>query len=132
MQRNADRAAGDTVVTGAVIEAAIEVHSALGPGLLESVYVACLAHELRARGIRVSTEVPLPLRYRGVTIDCAYRLDLVVEDSVIVEVKAASKLLAVHHAQLLSYLRLAGMPVGLLINFHERHLRHGIRRLINT
>ena len=131
MHGNAARARGDTLVTGAVIDAAIRVHSALGPGLLESAYVACFAHELRARGLDVRTEVPLPLRYRGVTIDCAYRLDLVVEESVIVEVKASSKLLPVHQAQLLSYLRIAGLRVGLLINFHERHLRDGIKRLVN-
>ena len=132
MHGNAAQARGGTSVTSTVISAAIEVHSVLGPGLLESAYVACLAHELRARGLEVRSEVPLPLQYRGVAIDCAYRLDLVVEQSVIVEVKAASKLLPVHQAQLLSYLRIAGLRLGLLINFHERHLRDGIKRLLNS
>lgn len=107
------------------------VHTALGPGLLESAYVACLAYELRSRGRTVLTEMPLPVLYRGVRIDVGYRLDLLVEDTVVVETKAVTKLQPIHDAQLLSYLRLSGHRVGLLINFHVRFLKDGIRRIVN-
>ena len=125
------RLEGDFAVSGAVIDAALAVHSELGPGLLESAYVACLTMELRARGLVVRSEVPLPLRYRGVTIDVAYRIDLVVGHTVIVEVKAVTKLMRIHEAQLLSYLRLSGLRVGLLVNFHSERLKDGIRRMLN-
>ena len=125
------KAHGDTFVTDAVIGAAIEVHSYLGPGALESAYLACLVCEVGLRGLSVRREVPVPVRYKGVLIDCAYRIDLLVGDFVIVEAKAVSKLLAIHDAQLLSYLRLSGLQLGLLINFHERRLKDGIRRLQN-
>ena len=115
-----------------MIGAAMEVHSFLGPGALESAYLACLVEELGWRGIALRREVPLPVCYKGVRIDCAFRIDLLIEEVVIVEVKAVSKLLAIHDAQLLSYLRLSGLEVGLLINFHERHLKDGIRRLLNS
>jgi len=118
-------------VTGEIVDAAIAVHSELGPGLLESAYEVCLAHELRSRGSDVVSQVPLPVVYRGVEIDIAYRIDLVVDDSVIVEVKAVQKMMPVHEAQLLSYLRLSSYNVGLLINFHEKQLKDGIVRLIN-
>jgi GxxExxY protein len=114
-----------------VVDAAIVVHSALGPGLLESAYEACLAHELRARGLRVVTQLPLPVTYRGAQIELGYRLDVLVDDAVLVEVKAAAKLLPIHEAQLLSYLRLGGYRLGLLINFHVPRLKDGIRRLVN-
>jgi GxxExxY protein len=117
--------------TGHVVDAAIKVHSALGPGLLESAYKACLAHELRKRGLRVVSELALPIVYDGVTIDVGYRIDLEVEEAVVVEVKAVSKVLPIHEAQLLSYLRLSGHRVGLLINFYVPHLKDGIRRLVN-
>lgn len=115
-----------------VIGAALRVHTALGPGLLESTYQGCLAAELRASGHSVSTQVALPVRYGGMELDNGYRLDLLVDDEVIVEVKAVEKLTAVHHAQLLTYLRLSERRVGLLINFYSVHLRDGIKRLVNS
>lgn len=122
---------GDTKRSGAVIEAAIAVHSALGPGLLERAYLVCLAYELRSRGRHVLTQVPLPLVYRGVRLELGYRLDLLVDNALVVEVKAISKMSPVHGAQLLSYLRLSGHSVGLLINFHVPRLRDGIKRIVN-
>jgi len=119
-------------ITGHVVDASITVHSALGPGLLESAYKACLVHELRKRGLTVLTEIPVPIVYDGVVVDVGYRIDLLVEDAVIVEVKAISQLSRVHDAQLLSHLVLSGHKVGLLINFHVRFLKHGIRRLVNN
>ena len=119
-------------VTGRVVGAAIVVHSALGPGLLESAYEACLAHELRKRGLRVRVQVPLPIVYDGVRIDLGYRIDLLVDDAVVVELKAVTRLHPIHEAQLLSYLKLSGHRVGLLINFHSLHLRDGIRRMVNN
>jgi GxxExxY protein len=118
-------------VTRAIITAVMKVHSALGPGLLESAYQACLIHELHKHGLKVAAEVALPVTYDGVAIDLAYRMDLVVEDQVVVELKAAEAILPIHEAQLLSYLKLNGKPVGLLINFHAIHLRDGIRRMVN-
>lgn len=118
-------------LTKTIIGCAMKVHSALGPGLLESAYRVCLTHELRKAGLRVETEVPLPVVYDGVTLDTGYRLDIVVEDIVILELKCVERLTEVHAAQLLSYLRLSGRPLGLLVNFHVRQLRNGIRRLIN-
>ena len=123
---------GDTGVSSIVISAAIDVHRELGPGLLESAYRICLLHELRSRGQRVETEVPLALTYRGTRLPCAYRLDLVVEGTLIVEVKAVRALEAVHAAQLLTYLRLAGQPLGLLLNFNVPILARGIRRVVHT
>ena len=122
---------GRTIETGANIEAAIAVHSALGPGLLESAYEACLAHELRSRGLIVLTQVALPILYRGLAIDAGYRLDLLVNSTVIVELKTVKKILPIHEAQLLSYLRLSGHHVGLLINFHVPLLKDGIKRMLN-
>lgn len=118
-------------VTGRVISAALKVHTKLGPGLLESAYRACLAHELRRRGVQVRSEVELPVYFEGIRVDLAYRIDLLVEEAVIVEVKTVAKVLPVHAAQLLSYLRLSDHRVGLLINFHEKMLRDGIRRMVN-
>lgn len=109
----------------------MEVHSTLGPGLLESAYRTCLCHELALSGVHYETEVPLPVRYKGIVIQAGYRLDVRVEKTVVVELKAVEKLLPIHSSQLLSYLRLANHRVGLLINFNVRHLRHGIRRLMN-
>jgi GxxExxY protein len=119
------------VTTGQVVDAAIKVHSALGPGLLESAYKACLAYELRKRGYVVATEVPVPIVYDGLTIDLGYNLDLLVEGAVVTEAKAIAKVLPVHEAQLLSHLKLGNYPVGLLINFHCRRLKQGITRLAN-
>jgi len=118
-------------LTEQIIGAAIEVHRALGPGLLESAYEACLAYELQERGLKVERQVPLPVVYKGVRIDCGYRLDLVVENAVVVEIKAVDSLAPVHQAQLLSYLKLSGYKVGLLINFNVKVLRDGIRRLVS-
>jgi GxxExxY protein len=113
-----------------IIKAALKVHTALGPGLLESAYQACLAFELREMGFGVATEVPLPINYNGVKLDCGYRLDLVVEDSVIVELKAIEAIAPVHKAQMISYLKLSGKSLGLLINFNVTHLREGIKRFV--
>ena len=119
-------------ITSDIIGAAIEVHRALGPGLLESAYEACLAFELAQRGLRVDQQKPLPVVYREVKLDCAYRLDLLVEDAVIVEVKSVDRLAPIHQAQLLSYLKLSGCKVGLLINFNVKILKNGIRRVVNN
>ncbi len=116
--------------TEPIIGAAIEVHKQLGPGLLESTYEECLCHELHLRGIQFRRQIDLPVTYKGLKLDCGYRLDLVVEDTVVVELKAVEQLLPVHEAQLLTYLRLAGKPVGLLINFNVPLLKDGIRRRV--
>jgi GxxExxY protein len=117
-------------LTETIIGAAIEVHRELGPGLLESAYEACLAYELAKRGRRVSRQVPLPIKYKGVELAEGYRIDLLVDDLVVVEVKACDGLNPIHQAQLLSYLRLSGRQVGLLLNFHETSLRRGLKRLV--
>ncbi|MFL5327785.1 MAG: GxxExxY protein [Gemmataceae bacterium] len=117
-------------ITEAIIGAGIEVHRALGLGLLESAYEACLAHELTLRGVQFERQRPLPVLYRGVQLDCGYRLDLVVEIQIIVELKTVDKLHPVHEAQLLSYLRLARVRVGLIMNFHVKVLKDGIKRMI--
>ena len=114
-----------------VVDSAMTVHSALGPGLLESAYKACLAHELRKRGLRVQTEVPLPVVYDGVKVDAGYRIDQVVEECVVVELKSVARVLEVHHAQLLSHLKLSGYRLGFLINFNVARLKDGIKRMVN-
>ena len=113
------------------IDGAIKVHSALGPGLLESAYESCLAQELRLRGLLVQTQVPVPVFYRGVQLDVGYRIDLVVERLVLVDLKAVKALHPIHEAQLLSYLKLADLRLGFIINFHVLHLRDGIKRMVN-
>ena len=118
-------------ITRDVIGAAIDVHRALGPGLLESAYQVCLVHELRERGLRAAEQVPLPVRYKEVQLECGYRLDLVINDCVVVEVKSVETVLPVHRAQLLSYLKLSGHKIGLLINFNVRVLKEGVVRLVN-
>jgi len=118
-------------ITRRIIGAAIEVHPRLGPGLLESAYQTCLAFELRHIGLKVEEQKALPVVYRDVKLDCGYRLDLVVEDSVVVEIKAVEQLAPIHDAQVLSYLRLSGHRVGLLINFHVRVLKNGLKRIVN-
>jgi GxxExxY protein len=118
-------------ISGAVVDSAMKVHSALGPGLLESAYAICLTHELVKRGLRVRGEVPLPVVYDTVKLDVGYKMDLVVEETVVVELKAVSALAPIHHAQLLSYLKLSGKPIGLLINFHSLRLKDGIKRFVN-
>jgi len=118
-------------ITERVIGGAIQVHRTLGPGLLETAYEACLAFELAERGLNVARQVSLPIVYRDVKLECGYRLDLVVEDSVIVEVKAVEELALIHEAQVLSYLKLSGLCVGLLINFNVVILKKGLRRIVN-
>jgi GxxExxY protein len=119
-------------VTREIIGAAMRVHSALGPGLLESSYRACMCIELEQKAIRYQSEIVFPILYLGRTIEPGYRIDLLVEDLVIVELKALVTVLPVHESQLLSYLRLSRRSVGLLINFHVQHLRDGIKRMVNN
>jgi len=118
-------------ITRQILTTAMKVHSVLGPGLLESAYQACLLHELRKQGLRVASQVGLPVIYEGEKIDLGYRIDLMVESMVIVEIKCAEAIHPVHQAQLLSYMRLSGRSVGLLINFHVAHLRDGIKRMVD-
>jgi GxxExxY protein len=118
-------------LTERVIGACIEIHKALGPGLLESAYEECLCHELRLVGVKFERQRPLPVAYKGVQLDCGYRLDVVVESKLIVELKTVEVLAPIHDAQLLTYLKLSGMTVGLLINFNVPVLRRGIKRLVN-
>ena len=119
-----------TPLTEKIIGAAIEVHRALGPGLLESAYEACLVYELAQRGLKVEQQKPIPLVYKSVRLDRGYRLDLLVENTIIIEIKAVEELHPIHEAQLISYLKLSGFRVGLLINFNVRLLKDGIRRFI--
>lgn len=121
----------ENAITERIIAAAMKVHTELGPGLLESAYEACLAHELRNEGLLVERQKELPVRYADIRIDCGYRLDLLVEDRVVVELKAVDHVLPIHHAQVLSYLRPSGTRIAVLINFHALHLRDGIVRKIN-
>jgi GxxExxY protein len=138
IEENVDMAASPVIatprinrLTGAVITTAMKVHSQLGPGLLESAYEACLTHELRKQGLSVARQVGLPVIYDGECIDLGYRIDLIVEDLVIIEIKSVEAINPVHQAQLLSYIRLSGRNVGLLINFHVAHLRDGIKRMVD-
>ncbi|MGC2596340.1 MAG: GxxExxY protein [Rhabdochlamydiaceae bacterium] len=116
-------------VTGKIIGAAIDIHRALGPGLLESAYETCLIYELRLRKLKVELQKSIPIFYKDVILDCGYRADLIVEDQVIVEIKSVSNLASIHEAQLLSYLKLSGCKIGLLINFNVKYLKEGIRRM---
>ncbi len=117
-------------LTHDIVGAAIEVHRALGPGLLESAYEECLSYELRIRGLGYKRQVDLPLTYKGIRLECGDRLDVVVEDKVLLELKCVEKLLPIHEAQLLTYLRLSGMKVGLLMNFNVPVMRDGILRRV--
>jgi GxxExxY protein len=117
-------------VSGAVVSAAMKVHAVLGPGLLESAYQACLAHELRIRGLDVATQVALPVVYEGKRLELGYRIDLLAENLVVVEIKCVEAIHPVHQAQLLSYMRLSGKHVGLLINFYVAQLKDGIKRMV--
>ncbi len=119
------------LITEQIIGAAIAVHRALGPGLLESAYETCLTYELTQQGLKVEVQKPLPVVYREVKLDCGYRLDLLVEDAIIVELKSVDRLVPIHTAQLMSYLKLSGCKVGLLINFNETLLKNGIVRKVN-
>ena len=115
-------------LTNKIIGCAIEVHRALGPGLLESSYQKCMVHELHLTGLQFKLEHPLPVLYKGIQLDCAYRLDFLVENEVVVELKSVEKLLPVHQAQILTYMRLANVSTGLLINFNVPKLKQGIER----
>ena len=119
-------------LTEQIIGLAIKVHRSLGPGLLESAYEVCLNHELTAIGLKVERQKTQPVTYEGVIIDCGYRIDLLVENQIILELKAVEKVLSIHKAQLLSYLRLSNRKIGLLINFHSTYLKDGIYRIVNN
>ena len=125
---------GDRInlLTEKIIGCAIEVHKGIGPGLLESAYEECLCYELAQNGLAFRRQVPLPVVYKGVNLDCGYRLDIIVEDLVILEIKAVDRLIAIHEAQLLSYLRMLDMRVGLLLNFHSSVLKDGLKRIVNN
>jgi GxxExxY protein len=117
-------------LTGRILKAAFEVHTQLGPGLLESAYRRCLLHELSLSGLHAETEIAIPMTYKGLEIDCTYRADLLVEGMVMLELKAVETLLPIHKAQLMTYLKLTKVKLGLLLNFHTVHLRDGLCRLI--
>ena len=135
MQRSSTAANVEDVdlngITHGIIAAAIEVHRQLGPGLLESAYRECVCYELSQMGLAFTREVQLPLSYKGLKLDCSYRIDLLVEDEVVVELKSVEQTLPVHSAQLLTYLKAANKQVGLLINFNVPVLKEGIRRIVN-
>ena len=114
-----------------VIDVAMQVHSALGPGLLEGAYEACMEYELKQRGLQVKRQVPMPLKYREVVLDIGYRVDLLVGDAVIVELKAVERILPIHAAQVLGYLRLSNRKLGYVLNFNSVHMRDGIKRVVN-
>lgn len=120
----------DGGLSAIVIGAAIEVHRALGPGLLESTYEKCLCRELEMQGIAFQRQVELPVQYKGTTLDCGYRLDIVVGGRIVIELKSVEQILPIHEAQLLTYLRLSGYRLGLLMNFNVRYLRDGIVRRV--
>jgi len=120
-------------LTKKIIGAAIEVHRALGPGLMESVYEECLCHELHLRGLKFQRQLSIPITYKGVKLDCGYQLDLLVEDTVILELKCAERIIPVHEAQLLTYMKLLNKPVGFVINFNVPVLKQGIvRRVLDS
>jgi GxxExxY protein len=119
-------------ITEKIIGGAIEVHRGLGPGLLESAYEECLCYELAHANLRFERQVPLPVIYKGIYLDCGYRMDLLVEGVAGVEVKAVERLIPVHEAQLLSYLKLGNRRVGLLMNFHAAVLKNGLKRIVNN
>ena len=118
-------------ISGAIIGSAMKVHTRLGPGLLEAAYEECLCRQFSIDGLAFRRQVEVPMEYEGVRLDCGFRMDLLVSDSVVVEIKAVPALLRVHHSQLLTYLRISGKRLGLLINFHVDHLRDGIKRIAN-
>ena len=116
----------------AILGCAMTVHSALGPGLLESTYEVCMVHEFSKAGLTVAKQVALPVRYDGIELDAGYRIDLLVEDMVILELKVVEKLLPIHTAQLLSYMKLSELKLGYLLNFNVVHMRDGIKRVVNN
>jgi len=113
-----------------VIGCAIEVHRNLGPGLLESTYEQCLAHELKIEGMPFKLQYPLPVEYKGIKLDCGYRIDLLVANSLIVELKSVENVLPIHQAQLLTYMKLSGIKIGLLMNFNVKYMKNGIKRMV--
>lgn len=113
-----------------VIGCALEVHRELGPGLLESTYEQCLAHELKLNDLAFRLQHPLPVEYKGIRLDCGYRVDILVEDALIIELKSIEQILGIHEAQILTYMKLAGVETGLLINFNVKRLKSGIRRFV--
>ncbi len=119
-------------ISGHIVDAAMKVHSALGPGLLESAYETCLKHELVKRGLEVESQVELPVLYDEVKLNVGYRIDLLVSNAIVVELKSVDKIAPIHEAQLLSYLKLSNLQVGLLINFNVIHLKDGIKRMVNS
>jgi GxxExxY protein len=129
-QRHREDENGKDPRTAPIIGAAIEVHRALGPGLLESAYEECLCHELHLQGLRFERQVDLPVSYKGLLLSCGYKIDLIVEQEVVLELKAVEAILPIHEAQLLTYLKLSGKHVGLLINFNTPILTRGIRRIV--
>jgi len=131
MQNATAKAWTANAVSQEIVTAAMKVHSALGPGLLESTYEACLLHELRKAGLQAEAQVGLPVVYDSIKLDLGYRIDLLVQDLVIVELKSVDAISPVHQAQLLSYLKLSGKSLGLLINFNVAHLKEGIKRFVN-
>ena len=114
-----------------VIGCALEVHKHLGPGLLESTYEQCFAHELRTAGIPFALQYPLPVEYKGIKLDCGYRVDLLIDNTIIVELKSADKILPIHEAQLLTYMKLSDITIGLLMNFNVKYMKDGIKRMVN-
>lgn len=133
MMENKDRSIPVAMdeLSGLIIGAAIEVHQTIGPGLLESVYQECLAHELVGMDVRVEKEVTFPVRYKGLCFDSAFRMDLLVDERVAIELKAVDRVIPVHKAQLLSYLKMTGLSLGLLINFNVPRLTQGVTRVVN-
>jgi GxxExxY protein len=133
MSRHSPTASAEDVnaISGQIVDAAIAVHSELGPGLLESVYEIALAFELRQRGYCVERQIPVPVQYRGIKFDEGYRLDLVVNDLVIVEIKSIEAVTAIHRKQILTYLRLTNRPLGLILNFNVNLMKDGISRVAN-
>jgi len=113
-----------------VIGCAIEVHRNLGPGLLESTYEQCIAHELKIEGMAFKLQYPLPVEYKGIKLDCGYRIDLLVDNCLIVELKSVENVLPIHQAQLLTYMKLSGIKIGLLMNFNVKYMKDGIKRMV--
>ena len=130
-RRGAETRREDNLTEG-IIGCAIEVHKALGPGLLESAYEECLCFELAQNGYRLERQVPLPVVYKGITLDCGYKMDVVVDDFVVLELKTVEKILPIHEAQLLTYLKLYRRQLGLLLNFNVPVLKDGVKRLVNN
>jgi len=131
MNRGGAETLRENQLTDKIIGCAIEVHKALGPGLLESAYEECLCYELAQQGVSLNRQVPLPIVYKGIKLDCGYRIDVIVNDLVVVELKTVEKMLPIHEAQLLTYLKLSNRSLGLLINFNVPVLKDGIKRIVN-